>query len=106
MKKIFIFSLIVCAFICCNEDNVKIKLNITDENLVKANSLIEGFLSDTLIANINNKEIRVIDSLFEITNKDSIVKILYQYDSLRKAFDILFRVVKDKNYINKGDEVN
>lgn len=108
MKKIFIFSLITLVFICCNGDNenIKSKLNITDENLVKANSLIEGFLSDTLIANINNKEIRVIDSLFEITNKDSIVKILYQYDSLRKAFDILFKVVKNKNYINKGDEVN
>jgi hypothetical protein len=108
MKKIFIFSLITLFFICCNGDNenIKSKLNITDENLVKANSLIEGFLSDTLIANINNKEIRVIDSLFEITNKDSIVKILYQYDSLRKAFDKLFKVVKNKNYINKGDEVN
>ena len=113
MKKIYLLTLGFCLFIGCNENedidnNTKDKYNISNGNVNKVNSLIEDFFSDTLNTDVKleKKEIEGVDSVFEITNKDSLVKHLHQYDSSLKAFDILYRIVCNKNYINKGDEVN
>jgi hypothetical protein len=110
MKKIFVFSLITIFFICCNEENKSEtkKLNITDENLVKVNSLIENFYRDTLSTSVklDNKEIISIDSVFEINSKDSIVEILNEYDSLSRKFDFYINLFSEKRYIFKGDNFN
>ncbi len=113
MKKVILLSLVYCLFISCNENddndnNTKDKYNISSENLNKVNFLIEDFFSDTLNANVKleKKTIEAIDSVFEINNKDSIVKILYQYDSLRKRFDFLIKFIDNKRYIFKEDDAN
>ncbi len=109
MKKILFLSLIFCLFICCNEnlDNNK-KLISTNKNLVKINNLIEQFLNDTIISNINynTENIVSIDSIFEIKNIDSIINIMHQNDSIRKLYNSLFKLAKDKNYNLINDDVN
>lgn len=113
MKKIYILILGFCLFIGCNENddndnNTKDKYNISNENLNKVNYLIEDFYRDTLNTNVKleKKKIEGVDSVFEINNKDSIVEILYQYDSLRKKFDFLIKFIDNKRYIFKGDDIN
>ncbi|MEK0413152.1 MAG: hypothetical protein RL070_640 [Bacteroidota bacterium] len=113
MKRIYILILGFCLFIGCNENddndnNTKDKYNISNENLNKVNSLIDAFFSDTLNTNIKleEKEIASIDSVFEIYDKDSIIKALNQYDSSRKEFDLLIKKVSNKRYIFKGDDIN
>jgi hypothetical protein len=55
---------------------------------------------------IEEKRIASIDSVFEINNKDSIVKYLNQYDTLVKKFDSFIKLCNNKRYIFKGDDIN
>ena len=99
----------VCvAFFGCKSETDKINLNISDENLDKANLVINNYLTESLsdYYKYSNKRVIRVDSIFIISNEDTINNILNSIDSIESDFKALYNAMEDQEYIFKDGKKN
>lgn len=100
--------LIFSVVLGCKSETDKINLNISDENLAKANFIINNYLNESLSENYkySNKRVIKVDSIFIISNEDSINNVLNSIDSIESDFKELYNAMEDQEYIFKDGKNN
>jgi hypothetical protein len=107
--RVLFFFICLVFFGCKSKTEADtINLNISEQNLAKANRVIDDYLKDTLYSNINyyNSKIIKVDSVFIYSNEDSINSVLNCIDSIESEFYSLYDVMEDQEYIFKGENKN